>query len=129
MPLLRFDVYEGRSDEDLKTMLDAVHTAMVSAYNVPVRDRYQIVHEHRPATMIMEDTGLDIPRTKDFVFIQVTTTPRAIAMKKTFYRLVVEALERDCGIKPSDVMINHVNVAAEDWSFGHGRAQFLTGEL
>lgn len=129
MPLLRFDLYEGRTDEELKKLLDAVHGAMVEAFGVPFRDRYQIVNEHKPSRMIMEDTGLDIPRTKDFVFIQVTTTPRSIAMKKAFYRLTVEALERECGIKPSDVMINHVNVGAEDWSFAFGRAQFLTGEL
>ncbi|MEO1205309.1 MAG: tautomerase family protein [Pseudomonadota bacterium] len=129
MPLLRFDVYEGRTDAQLKALLDAVHRAMLAAFNVPERDRYQIVHEHKPAQMIMEDTGLDIPRTKNFVMIQVTTTPRTIAMKKTFYRLTVEELEKSCGIAPSDVMINHVTCNAEDWSFAYGRAQFLTGEL
>jgi hypothetical protein len=50
-------------------------------------------------------------------------------MKETFYRLAVEELERSCGIAPSDVMINMVTCTDEDWSFGMGRAQFLTGEL
>lgn len=129
MPLLRFDVYEGRTDDELKELLDVVHQAMVTSYQVPIRDRYQVVNEHKPSRMIMEDTGLDIPRTKDFILIQVTTRPRSKTMKEKFYKLVVEELEKKCGIAPSDVMINHVTCSDEDWSFGLGRAQFLTGEL
>ena len=79
--------------------------------------------------MIMEDTGLDIPRTDKFVFIQVTTRPRTVEEKQTFYQLTIEELERNCAIAPSDVMINFVTCQDEDWSFGYGRAQFLTGEL
>jgi hypothetical protein len=79
--------------------------------------------------MLMEDTGLDIPRTEKFVFVQVTTRPRTREEKENFYRLVVEDLEKTCGIAPTDVMINMVTCTDEDWSFGLGRAQFLTGEL
>jgi len=129
MPLLRFDVYEGRTDDELKAMLDVVHEAMVASYNVPVRDRYQVVNEHKASRMIMEDTGLDIPRTKHFILIQVTTRPRSKDMKEKFYDRVVKDLESKCGIAPSDVMMNHVTCTDEDWSFGLGRAQFLTGEL
>ena len=55
--------------------------------------------------------------------------PRTREMKEQFYRLAVEEIEKRCGIPPSDVMINFITVTDEDWSFGHGRAQFLTGEL
>jgi phenylpyruvate tautomerase PptA (4-oxalocrotonate tautomerase family) len=129
MPLLRVYIYEGRSKRQLKELLDALHRAMLAAFKVPERDRYQIVHEHKPSRMIMEDTGLDIPRTENFVFVQVTTRPRSREMKEAFYRLAVEELEQSCGIAPSDVMINMVTVTDEDWSFGMGRAQFLTDEL
>ncbi len=129
MPLMRLDVIEGRSDDEMKALLDAVHRAMVEAFKVPERDRYQIVHEHPKSRMIMEDTGLDIPRTDKVVLLQVTTRPRSKEMKETFYRLLVEALEADCGIVPADVMVSMVSNTDEDWSFGYGRAQFLTGEL
>jgi len=129
MPLLRIDLYEGRNDGELKALLDAVHRAMLAAFKVPERDRYQIVHEHRPASMIMEDTGLGIPRTDKFICIQVTTRPRTRDEKELFYRLVVEGLEKACGIAATDVMINMMTCQDEDWSFGLGRAQFLTGEL
>lgn len=94
MPLLRIDLYEGRTKDEKKTLLDALHRAMLAAFKVPERDRYQIVHEHDPATMIMEDTGLDIPRTEKFVMIQVTTRPRTREQKEQFYRLTVEELQK-----------------------------------
>ncbi|WP_295559645.1 tautomerase family protein [uncultured Hyphomicrobium sp.] len=129
MPLLRFDLIEGRSKSELKALLDAAHRAMLAAFDVPERDRYQIVHEHKRSRMIVEDTGLDIPRTDNVVMLQVTTRPRGRAAKERFYRLLVEELERSCGIAPSDVMVSMVENTDEDWSFGLGRAQFLTGEL
>jgi phenylpyruvate tautomerase PptA (4-oxalocrotonate tautomerase family) len=129
MPLLRIDLYEGRSDAELKKLLDVLHRAMLAAFKVPERDRYQIVHQHPATGMIMEDTGLGIPRTDKFICIQVTTRPRTREMKQLFYRLVTEELESACSIAPSDVMINMVTCEDEDWSFGLGRAQFLTGEL
>lgn len=129
MPLLRFDLIEGRSKSELKALLDAAHRAMLAAFKVPERDRYQIVHEHKRSRVIVEDTGLDIPRTDDVIILQVTTRPRGREAKELFYRLLVEELERSCGIAPSDVMVSMVENTDEDWSFGHGRAQFLTGEL
>jgi hypothetical protein len=42
---------------------------------------------------------------------------------------LVEKLEAVCGIAPSDVLVTFVTNTDEDWSFGLGRAQFLTGEL
>jgi len=83
MPLLRIDLYEGRTDAELKVLLDAIHRSMLAAFGVPERDRYQIVHQHPVADMIMEDTGLGIPRTGKFVCIQVTTRPRTKEMKET----------------------------------------------
>lgn len=129
MPLLRFELIEGRTDEELTALLDAAHRAMLAAFKVPEGDRYQLVHEHKASRMIVEDTGLGIPRTKNVVFLQVTTRPRPRAQKETFYRLLVEELEKSCGIKPSDVVVSMVSNTDEDWSFGHGRPQFLTGEL
>ena len=53
MPLLRIDLYKGRTEAERKTLLDALHRAMLAAFKVPERDRYQVVHEHDPATMLM----------------------------------------------------------------------------
>lgn len=129
MPLLRFDLIEGRTDAELKALLDAAHEAMLEAFGVPSGDRYQIVAEHKPTRMIVEDTGLGIPRSRNVVFVQMTTRPRGRQKKELFYRLLTEKLEAACGIAPADVVVSTIENTDEDWSFGHGRAQFLTGEL
>ena len=129
MPLLRFDLIEGRSDAELKALLDAAHRAMLAAFKVPARDRYQIVHEHKASRVVVEDTGLGIPRTDKVVVVSVTTRPRGRQAKEAFYRLLTEELQKSCAIAPSDVMVSMVENTDEDWSFGLGRAQFLNGDL
>ncbi|MEO8419656.1 MAG: tautomerase family protein [Hyphomicrobium sp.] len=129
MPLLYFNVLEGRTDAELKTMLDAAHRAMLAAFKVPERDRYQIVNEYRPSRMIVEDTGLGIPRTDKVVVVQVVSRPRGKEAKQKFYKLLTDELQKSCGIDPSDVMVSIVENSDEDWSFGLGRAQFLEGDL
>jgi hypothetical protein len=129
MPLLRFDLIEGRSESDVRKILDVTHEVLLETLKVPEHDRYQVVHEHKRSRMIMEDTGLGFVRSDQIVLLQVTSRPRNREMKQAFYRLLVERLSSSCGISPHDVVVNFVTNADEDWSFGAGRSQFLTGEL
>lgn len=129
MPLLRFDVIEGRTEEELKKLLDAAHRGMVKAFEVPERDRYQIVHQHPAHEMIAEDTGLGFERSKDVVLISITSKQRTEKQKQNLYTYIVEELNVSCGIDPKDVMISISINGNADWSFGFGRAQFLTGDL
>jgi phenylpyruvate tautomerase PptA (4-oxalocrotonate tautomerase family) len=129
MPLLRIDVVEGRSQTELKDLLDAIHYATLAAFKVPEQDRYQIVHAHPAAEMRIEDTGLGIPRTQRVVMVQVTTRPRSRLEKQNFYELLCRELAQRCDMKASDVVVSITQNTDEDWSFGYGRAQFITGEL
>lgn len=129
MPLLRFDVIEGRDEKELKALLDATHRAMLEAFGVPERDRYQIVHQHPAHEMIIEDTSLGFERSKDLVIISVTSKQRTEEQKQALYKLIVKELGESCGIQPSDIMISIVENGNADWSFGMGEAQFLTGKL
>ncbi len=129
MPLMRIDLVEGRTESEIAAISEAVHQAMLAAFKVPERDRYQIITELKPSRLVMEDTGLDIPRTDKRIMIQVITRPRPRDQKEAFYRLVCETLETAAGIDSRDVMVSMVENSDEDWSFGLGRAQFLTGEL
>ena len=130
MPLLRFDLYKGRTEAELKSLLDAVHQAMLEAFGVPERDRYQIVHEHEPSRMIMEDTGLDIPPHLKFC-VHPSDNKAAFTRAE---RAVLPAHGREAragraALSQATSMINMVTCTDEDWSFGLGRAQFLTGEF
>lgn len=129
MPLIRIDIRKGRTPAEIKALCDAVHVGMLQAFGVPERDRYQIVHEHEPHTLTIQDTGLDIPRSDKLVVISVVSRPRSQDAKVDFYHRVCDQLQIECGIAPSDVMVNIVTNTDADWSFGYGRAQFLTGAL
>jgi len=129
MPLVRFDAFTGRSQEDIKTLLDAAHRAVLSAFKVPKRDRYQIYHEHPQAHLILEDTGLGMRRTTNAVVVTLTSMPRSLDLKESFYADLCRELKESCNIDPSDVIVSIVTNSAPDWSFGNGSAQFVTGEL
>ncbi|MBH2812933.1 tautomerase family protein [Serratia liquefaciens] len=129
MPLLIFDVIEGRSDAQLQTLLDAAHRAVLSAFEVPVRDRYQIVHENKAKHMVIEDTGLNLTRTRDLVVVRVITSPRPEEQKQKFYAELSRELKESCGIEGSDLMVSITTNSKGDWSFGNGVAQYLAGDL
>ena len=44
MPLVRIDVVEGRTDEELRALADTVHGVMLDVFAAPPGDRYQVVH-------------------------------------------------------------------------------------
>ncbi|HZG71156.1 MAG TPA: tautomerase family protein, partial [Chondromyces sp.] len=124
MPLLRFDLIEGRDEQALKKLLDTAHDAMVEAFNVPEKDRYQIVHQHPANELIIQDTGLGLNRSKDLVVISITSKTRTESQKEKLYALLAERLEAECGISPEDVMVSITENGDADWSFGLGEAQF-----
>ncbi len=128
MPFLRVDAYEGRSKKQVKELLDAIHRAILSAFGVPLRDRYQVYQEHSESNFIVQDTGLGIDRTKNVVFIGITSRQRTEVQKTMLYTKLVEEL-KTCGIEQNDIVVSIVTNSDAACSFGNGRAQFLTGEL
>ena len=128
MPFLRVDAYEGRSKQQVKNLLDAIHRAVLSTFGVPIRDRYQVYQEHSESNFIIQDTGLNIDRTQKAVLIGITSRRRTEQQKTNLYTKLVEEL-KTCGIEQNDIVVTVVTNSDADWSFGNGRAQFLTGEL
>lgn len=129
MPLVHVYMVKGREGDEIRQTLDAIHRVVVSTFKVPVRDRYQIVHERDPSHFVVEDTGLGISRSEKVLLIHVITRPRTQQAKVEFYRDVCEALQEACGVSSDDVVVTFTTNDDEDWSFGRGRAQFLTGDL
>jgi len=129
MPLVRIDLIEGRTDDQIKTLLDTVQQVMIDVFAAPVHDRYQVVHEHRPGRIIAEDTGLGFERTDGIVLIQVTEQGRDEDQKKALYAELARRLEQHASVRPQDLIVSIVANTSADWSFGLGRAQFLDGDL
>lgn len=129
MPLLRFDIIEGRTEEEVIKLLDVAHVAVVEALGIPERDRYQVVNQHKKYEIVALDTGLGFERTDNFVLVSVTSNKRTLGLKQALYKNLTDKFEKELGISPEDVMINFVENTDEDWSFGKGVAQFITKDL
>ncbi|EPH59395.1 tautomerase enzyme [Enterococcus faecium 13.SD.W.09] len=130
MPLLKIDLVKGKSPEDIKVLLDCLHEAVLTAFIVPKGDRYQIVTQHEPYEMILEDTGLGFQRNPtEQIAITIISRPRTKESKELFYQLVAEKLYQNLQIDAKNILISFIENDDSGWSFGFGRAQFLTGEL
>jgi 4-oxalocrotonate tautomerase len=127
MPLVRIALREGKPATYRQAVGDQVHRAMVEAINVPALDRFQVITEHPAAGLIYDPAYLDIDRTDDVVFIQITLNAgRTLDQKRALYARIAELLAEDPGVRPQDVLVNLVEVARENWSFGNGVAQYAS---
>lgn len=129
MPLMKIDMIKGRSEDEIKQILDISYQIMLKAFHAPNGDRYQLVTQHEPYEMQILDTGLGFERTDQVIVFSLVTRPRTTEEKQNFYSELVKELNEQLGIRIEDIMINLTVNTDEDWSFGFGRAQFLTGEL
>ncbi|GAA3339901.1 tautomerase family protein [Curtobacterium pusillum] len=129
MPLVRIDLATGRTPEQVRAIADAIHTAIVDVYGIPVRDRFQVITEHPAQQIIAGDAGLGFDRTEGVLVIQVfTQRGRSDEAKTALYAAIHDALA-GIGVASEDVFIGYVENGPQDWSFGFGRAQYVTGEL
>jgi phenylpyruvate tautomerase PptA (4-oxalocrotonate tautomerase family) len=129
MPLVRLDLVSGRTPEEVRAIADAVHHAIVDVYGIPARDRFQVITEHPATQIIAEDAGLGFERSEGVVMIQVfTQRGRSDEAKQALYAAVHDEL-REVGVASEDVFIGYVENGPQDWAFGFGRAQYMTGEL
>jgi phenylpyruvate tautomerase PptA (4-oxalocrotonate tautomerase family) len=129
MPLVRIDVNEGRSAEELQQLSRGIHDAILAEYGIPERDYFHILTEHPQGQIFAQDAGLGFERTGGVVMIQIFTQGgRTQEAKQRLFAAVAEKLS-GVGVVGEDVFIGYVENTAGDWSFGFGRAQYVTGEL
>jgi phenylpyruvate tautomerase PptA (4-oxalocrotonate tautomerase family) len=129
VPLVRIDVNEGRTAEDLQRLSRGIHDAILAEYGIPERDYFHILTEHPQGQIFAQDAGLGFERTGGVVMIQIFTQGgRSQEAKQRLFAAVAEKLA-GVGVSGEDVFIGYVENTAGDWSFGFGRAQYITGEL
>ena len=76
-----------------------------------------------------QDAGLGFARTPEVVMIQIFTQGgRSRESEQSLFAAIAGRLSA-LGVAGEDVFIGYVENSAEDWSFGFGRAQYVTGEL
>ncbi|WP_223488780.1 tautomerase family protein [Pseudomonas sp. A-RE-19] len=122
MPFARISLHRGKSSEYLQTLSQGLHDALVESFEVPMADRFQVIHQHEVGELVFDPGYLGGPRSHDFVLIAITAgRPRDIETKQRFYRSLVEKLSLAPGIDSEDIMVVITTTAADEWSFGGGR--------
>jgi phenylpyruvate tautomerase PptA (4-oxalocrotonate tautomerase family) len=125
MPLVRICLREGKSEPYRNALADGVHQAMVEAIEIPPQDRFQVITEHSANDLIYDPTYLGVQRSDDIVMVEITLSAgRKPGQKRKLFQRMAEILAKDPGLRPQDLVINLVETAWENWSFGNGEAQY-----
>ncbi|MBN4666706.1 tautomerase family protein [Pandoraea nosoerga] len=125
MPLAHISLRAGKSEAYRQAIFDGVYRAMRETFNVPEDDQFMALTEHAAANFRYGASYLGVARSDDLVFIQITANnTRTVEQKKALFRRIAELLGENPGIRPEDVFVSLVEVVKENWSLGHGLAQY-----
>jgi phenylpyruvate tautomerase PptA (4-oxalocrotonate tautomerase family) len=125
MPLIHISLRAGKPEAYRQAIFDSLYSAMRETFNVPEDDQFMTIREHDAADFRYSASYLGILRSDDLVLIQITANnTRTVEQKKALFRRIAELLGESPGIRPEDVFVSLVEVAKENWSLGHGLAQY-----
>ncbi len=125
MPLTRISLRRGKPKAYKAAIVEQVYQAMRETFDVPADDRFVIVTEHDDDDLDYGREYLGIERSDDFMILQITANnTRTVAQKKALYKSIANRLADDPGVRPEDIFISLVEVTKDNWSFGHGLAQY-----
>ena len=124
MPLSHISLRAGKPAAYRQAIFDSLYRALRETLDVPEDDQFMTITEHDAANFRYGD-AFGVNRSDDLVYIQITVfDTRTLAQKKALYRRIAELLGDSPGIRPEDVFVQLVTAAKENWSVGHGLAQF-----
>jgi 4-oxalocrotonate tautomerase len=127
MPLVRIDLIRGKPAAFRKRIGEIVYTAMREVINVPENDKFQVITQHDAEELNVADSYLGNSYSADIILVQVTLNAgRTVEMKKAFFKRIADDLHEQLKVRREDVVINLVEVAKENWSFGGGVAQYAS---
>lgn len=121
MPLVRITLASGLSQQKRRALGDAAHKALVEVAKAPADDQFQVVEEVPAENLIFSPSYMGIAHRAPIVFVQVfMNVGRTVEVKQALYAALAQALGEAGGFRKEDVIVNLVEVARENWSFGGG---------
>lgn len=125
MPIVKISMRSGKSAAYRQGVIDSFYQAMRDALQVPEDDQFITLTEHEAANFRYGKSYLNVARSDDLVYIQITVfDSRTAEQKKALYARSVELLGKSPGLRPEDVFINVLEASKENWSLGNGVAHF-----
>jgi 4-oxalocrotonate tautomerase len=124
VPLLHISLRAGKPEAYRQAIFDGLYRAMRETLNVPEDDQFMTISEHDAANF-RYGNAYGVARSADVVYIQITVFNTRTGKQKTaLVRRIAELLGESPGIRPEDVFMTVLDAAKENWSVGHGLAQF-----
>jgi phenylpyruvate tautomerase PptA (4-oxalocrotonate tautomerase family) len=124
MTLLQISMRTGKPEAYRQAIFDSLYRAMREALNVPEDDQFMTITEHDPANF-RYGNAFGVTRSDDLLYIRITVfDTRTVDQKKALFRRIAELLGESPGVRPEDVFVNIIDAPKENWSVGHGLAQF-----
>ncbi|GAB2481604.1 tautomerase family protein [Comamonas humi] len=125
MPLVHISMRAGKPEPYRQAIFDSVYRALRETFNVPEDDQFMVITEHDAASFRYGATYMGVQRSDELVFIQITANnTRTLEQKKALFARAAQLLVESPGLRPEDVFVSLVEVQKENWSFGHGLAQY-----
>jgi phenylpyruvate tautomerase PptA (4-oxalocrotonate tautomerase family) len=117
MPLVKIEMREGRTAAAKKALLDAVHDALVEAFEIPDSDRQQRIVEY-PAEAFELPPG----KSSDHLLLTIDAFPgRSARAKRELYAGIVGRFE-NLGVDPLDVLIVINEIPLQNWGIRGGQS-------
>lgn len=124
MPISHISLRAGKPEAYRQAIFDALYRALRDALDVPEDDQFMTMTEH-DATNFRYGNAFGITRSDDLIYIRIVVfDSRTAEQKKALFRRLAELLGERPGIRPEDLFVNVLDAPKENWSVGHGLAQF-----
>ncbi|HZY16923.1 MAG TPA: tautomerase family protein [Ramlibacter sp.] len=125
MPLVRIDIPASTSQREAAALSEAVHQALVEVFDVPADDRFHVIARRAPGELVCTPAYLGLTHGDRVAFVQITCSPgRSVGRKEALYARIAADVARDTEFRAEDVILNLVETARENWSFGAGIAHY-----
>ena len=127
MPLIHIAMRAGKPAAYRQAIFDTLYRALRETFNVPEDDQFMTITEHDGDNFRYGASYLGVARSDDLVLVQLTVSnTRSLEQKMALFSRIAELLVESPGLRPEDVFVNLVEVDKENWSMGHGLAQYAT---
>ena len=115
MPLVKISLIKGRSKDEKAALVEAIHSALRTAFKIPEDDRNLRILEFEP-----ENFDLPEEKTEDYTLIEMDVFPgRSLEAKRALYQNIIENL-KPLGIQPGDVLITLKEIPLDNWGIRGG---------
>lgn len=111
MPLVKVEIYKGKSKEYKKALSDGIHNALVAGFKIPSDDKHQRIYE-----LEEENFENSAEKSDNFTIIEITAFKgRSDGAKRDVYKEIFKNLKANPGIEEKDILIYIIEPELINW--------------